>query len=150
MFLFIIAFFCVFYIAYLFRHRFNRSRADSDLSTVAPSASLPIDSTPLSVQHETIHTQRIPISPANTSHHSHPIISSPTHTHKSHSSSNTTTRPSHQRYVRYRRSNHASYAEAYGFVLWILTFFTYIVFMLWAFLPTQWLFDIGVTYFPSK
>eukprot|EP01089_Gocevia_fonbrunei_P021630 TRINITY_DN8476_c0_g1_i4.p1 TRINITY_DN8476_c0_g1~~TRINITY_DN8476_c0_g1_i4.p1 ORF type:complete len:147 (+),score=10.36 TRINITY_DN8476_c0_g1_i4:31-471(+) len=40
--------------------------------------------------------------------------------------------------------------EVYGFVCWILTFVAYIAFLLWAYLPPEWLYSIGITYYPSK
>ncbi len=38
----------------------------------------------------------------------------------------------------------------YGFVLWLTTFVTYGLFLLWAFVPDRILHWVGVTYYPAK
>ena len=40
--------------------------------------------------------------------------------------------------------------EIRGFVIWIFTIISYFVFILWTLLPRDFLFYMGVTYYPSK
>eukprot|EP00742_Colponemidia_sp_Colp-10_P005350 GILJ01005715.1.p1 GENE.GILJ01005715.1~~GILJ01005715.1.p1 ORF type:complete len:241 (-),score=19.27 GILJ01005715.1:133-855(-) len=40
--------------------------------------------------------------------------------------------------------------EVYGFAAWITSFVTYVIFILWSFLPERILHQLGVTYYPSK
>lgn len=40
--------------------------------------------------------------------------------------------------------------EDYSFVAWIASFLVYATFLLWAFLPTELLTNIGFTYYPSR
>jgi len=38
----------------------------------------------------------------------------------------------------------------YGFVLWLCTFVCYLVYLIWGFLPEEWLHAVGITYYPKK
>lgn len=38
----------------------------------------------------------------------------------------------------------------YSFVGWIATLVVYVCFLLWAFLPEEWLHNVGITYYPSR
>lgn len=38
----------------------------------------------------------------------------------------------------------------YGFVAWIATHISYVLFLLWAYIPEETLHHFGVTYYPSK
>ncbi|KAL6077463.1 Phosphatidylinositol N-acetylglucosaminyltransferase subunit P [Balamuthia mandrillaris] len=40
--------------------------------------------------------------------------------------------------------------EVYGFVCWIATFGLWVAYMLWAYLPDEWLHSMGIYYYPSK
>ena len=40
--------------------------------------------------------------------------------------------------------------EVYGFVLFLFTFVSYAIYIVWAFLPEDTLHSIGFTYYPSK
>ncbi|EIN08569.1 PIG-P-domain-containing protein [Punctularia strigosozonata HHB-11173 SS5] len=40
--------------------------------------------------------------------------------------------------------------EFYGFVAWTSTYLLYILFLLWAFLPDEWLIWLGIEWYPSR
>mmetsp|Transcript_33370 Transcript_33370/g.56013 ORF Transcript_33370/g.56013 Transcript_33370/m.56013 type:complete len:149 (+) Transcript_33370:169-615(+) len=44
----------------------------------------------------------------------------------------------------------ANATEAYGFVGWVTSTAAYVIFLLWAYLPEQYLEDWGVTWYPRK
>jgi len=40
--------------------------------------------------------------------------------------------------------------EVYGFVFWIVTFFGFGAYLIWAYIPTSVLNQLGLTYYPNK
>lgn len=44
----------------------------------------------------------------------------------------------------------ASSVEVYGFIGWVTTLVGYVLYLLWAFLPTAVFESIGITYYPDK
>lgn len=47
-------------------------------------------------------------------------------------------------------SNNNSYSSTYSFVGWIATIIIYIVFLIWALTPEEYLIRLGITYFPHR
>ena len=41
-------------------------------------------------------------------------------------------------------------ASIYSFVAWLASFLVYVCYIMWAFLPTDWLHSLGITYYPSR
>ncbi len=40
--------------------------------------------------------------------------------------------------------------EIYGFVLWITSFIVYVITLMWALVPNEYLHQLGITYYPDK
>ena len=41
-------------------------------------------------------------------------------------------------------------AEFYGFVAWTTTYILFVVYILWALLPDEWIVNLGVTWYPNR
>jgi len=48
------------------------------------------------------------------------------------------------------RKTHISMIELYGFVSWNLSAFVFILYLLWAFVPNEYLNEFGIYYIPDK
>lgn len=45
---------------------------------------------------------------------------------------------------------HSRAAEFYGFVAWTSTYLFFIIYLLWAFLPDEYIVWLGVTWYPNR
>ena len=48
------------------------------------------------------------------------------------------------------RKTHISMIELYGFVSWNLSAFVFVIYLIWAFVPNEYLNEFGIYYIPDK